>query len=160
MWIALKSTCSRITCHEQRVSLLRFASLFFPASDSYTRIARVWIFNWASSSSANQKMNSSKMDTKPNPMEVTIQGNVPQPNSAFPKSRPPILSAESVAVKNALGASSSQYVNIPNESANNELASLFECPVCFEYVLPPILQCQNGHLVISESDKLSNRNFV
>lgn len=29
------------------------------------------------------------------------------------------------------------------------LASLFECPVCFDYVLPPILQCQNGHLVCS-----------
>lgn len=31
--------------------------------------------------------------------------------------------------------------------ANSELAALFECPVCFDYVLPPILQCQNGHLV-------------
>ncbi|KAG7161122.1 E3 ubiquitin-protein ligase Siah1-like [Homarus americanus] len=30
---------------------------------------------------------------------------------------------------------------------NTELASLFECPVCFDYVLPPILQCQSGHLV-------------
>ncbi|XP_071441311.1 E3 ubiquitin-protein ligase Siah1-like isoform X1 [Hetaerina americana] len=28
-----------------------------------------------------------------------------------------------------------------------DLASLFECPVCFEYVLPPILQCHSGHLV-------------
>ena len=31
--------------------------------------------------------------------------------------------------------------------ANNDLASLFECPVCFDYVLPPILPCQNGHLI-------------
>lgn len=30
---------------------------------------------------------------------------------------------------------------------NTDLASLFECPVCFDYVLPPILQCQSGHLV-------------
>lgn len=30
-----------------------------------------------------------------------------------------------------------------------DLASLFECPVCFDYVLPPILQCQSGHLVCS-----------
>ncbi|RWS25053.1 E3 ubiquitin-protein ligase SIAH1-like protein [Leptotrombidium deliense] len=29
----------------------------------------------------------------------------------------------------------------------SDLTSLFECPVCFDYVLPPILQCQNGHLV-------------
>lgn len=32
-------------------------------------------------------------------------------------------------------------------ASNAELASYFECPVCFEYILPPILQCQNGHLV-------------
>ncbi|GFG32334.1 hypothetical protein Cfor_02729 [Coptotermes formosanus] len=30
-----------------------------------------------------------------------------------------------------------------------DVASLFECPVCFGYILPPILQCQNGHLVCS-----------
>lgn len=30
-----------------------------------------------------------------------------------------------------------------------ELTALFECPVCFDYVLPPILQCQAGHLVCS-----------
>uniref|UniRef100_A0A7N4PQ01 E3 ubiquitin-protein ligase n=1 Tax=Sarcophilus harrisii TaxID=9305 RepID=A0A7N4PQ01_SARHA len=34
-------------------------------------------------------------------------------------------------------------------ASNNDLASLFECPVCFDYVLPPILQCQSGHLVCS-----------
>lgn len=31
--------------------------------------------------------------------------------------------------------------------ANQELAQLFECPVCFDYVLPPIMQCNAGHLV-------------
>ncbi|XP_074593801.1 E3 ubiquitin-protein ligase SIAH1-like [Brevipalpus obovatus] len=35
----------------------------------------------------------------------------------------------------------------------NELTSLFECPVCFDYVLPPILQCQNGHLLCSSCRK-------
>ncbi|XP_022257051.1 E3 ubiquitin-protein ligase Siah1-like isoform X1 [Limulus polyphemus] len=34
-------------------------------------------------------------------------------------------------------------------SSASDLVSLFECPVCFEFVLPPILQCQNGHLVCS-----------
>ncbi|XP_065347219.1 E3 ubiquitin-protein ligase Siah1-like [Cloeon dipterum] len=32
---------------------------------------------------------------------------------------------------------------------SSDLASLLECPVCFDYVLPPILQCQSGHLVCS-----------
>ena len=39
-----------------------------------------------------------------------------------------------------------------NHQANNplqELLSLFECPVCFEFALPPILQCQSGHIVCS-----------
>ncbi|XP_055987284.1 E3 ubiquitin-protein ligase SIAH1B-like [Sorex fumeus] len=31
-------------------------------------------------------------------------------------------------------------------SAANELARLFECQLCFKYVLPPIIQCQDGHL--------------
>ena len=34
-------------------------------------------------------------------------------------------------------------------SQPSDLASLFECPVCFDYVLPPILQCHAGHLVCS-----------
>ena len=33
--------------------------------------------------------------------------------------------------------------------SNEGLLSLFECPVCFDYVLPPILQCHAGHLVCS-----------
>ena len=38
----------------------------------------------------------------------------------------------------------------PNQGAGgSDLASLFECPVCFDYVLPPILQCHAGHLVCS-----------
>ena len=34
-------------------------------------------------------------------------------------------------------------------ASGNDLTSLFECPVCFDFVLPPIIQCQNGHLVCS-----------
>src|SRR5690606_10034784 len=37
----------------------------------------------------------------------------------------------------------------PSSSSSSQMAdfkSLFECPICFDYVLPPILQCQNGHL--------------
>lgn len=28
-----------------------------------------------------------------------------------------------------------------------DIKSLFECPICFDYAVPPIYQCQNGHLV-------------
>uniref|UniRef100_A0A1B6ER71 E3 ubiquitin-protein ligase n=1 Tax=Cuerna arida TaxID=1464854 RepID=A0A1B6ER71_9HEMI len=46
----------------------------------------------------------------------------------------------------ASSASSTGSVSVP---VSADLASLFECPVCFDYVLPPILQCQSGHLVCS-----------
>ena len=45
------------------------------------------------------------------------------------------------------GSSSSLTLATVSSSPGNDLASLFECPVCFDYVLPPILQCQSGHLV-------------
>ncbi|XP_004612510.1 E3 ubiquitin-protein ligase SIAH1-like [Sorex araneus] len=31
-------------------------------------------------------------------------------------------------------------------SEANDLSHLFECHLCFKYVLPPIMQCQSGHL--------------
>ncbi|TGZ67463.1 hypothetical protein CRM22_004772 [Opisthorchis felineus] len=38
-----------------------------------------------------------------------------------------------------------------------DLASLFECPVCMDYALPPILQCQSGHIVCASCrSKLSS----
>lgn len=35
------------------------------------------------------------------------------------------------------------------EQPTEDLAYLFECPVCFDYVLPPIMQCNSGHLICS-----------
>lgn len=32
---------------------------------------------------------------------------------------------------------------------NSQWASLFQCPMCFNHVLPPIPRCQGGHLVCS-----------
>lgn len=40
---------------------------------------------------------------------------------------------------------------------HQDLVSLFECPVCFDYALPPILQCQAGHFVCAQCrQKLSS----
>lgn len=46
-----------------------------------------------------------------------------------------------------ISPSSSSLTN--SAGTSTDLASLFECPVCFDYVLPPIIQCQSGHLVCS-----------
>lgn len=48
----------------------------------------------------------------------------------------------------AVAAVALPHSALPGQSA--ELQVLFECPVCFDYVLPPILQCQAGHLVCNQ----------
>jgi hypothetical protein len=47
------------------------------------------------------------------------------------------------------GTSNSSAMATNTTIVSADLASVFECPVCFDYVLPPILQCQSGHLVCS-----------
>lgn len=46
---------------------------------------------------------------------------------------------------------STRIPSFPSVSTANgmsaDLAQLFECPVCFDYVLPPIIQCDSGHLI-------------
>ncbi|KAL7671799.1 hypothetical protein ACOME3_006702 [Neoechinorhynchus agilis] len=38
----------------------------------------------------------------------------------------------------------------PTSLVQQELLAMAECPVCFEYVLPPILQCRNGHIACAQ----------
>ena len=45
------------------------------------------------------------------------------------------------------GVASTSASSVSALNSSTDLANLFECPVCFDYVLPPILQCQSGHLV-------------
>nr|AAB94380.1 seven-in-absentia protein homologue-1 [Caenorhabditis elegans] len=35
------------------------------------------------------------------------------------------------------------------DDSSAEILSVFECPVCLEYMLPPYMQCSSGHLVCS-----------
>ena len=68
------------------------------------------------------------LNTRPAPVVVDINMTTPPSNATGPKRR------------SAFGS---------NNDSPADLASLFECPVCFDYVLPPIFQCQAGHLVCS-----------
>lgn len=54
-----------------------------------------------------------------------------------------------ITMNNTAGIVGCRRHNSECISASSDLASLFECPVCFDYVLPPIIQCQSGHLVCS-----------
>lgn len=68
---------------------------------------------------------------------------------------PKIMSGKISSIKRRdQNASSSSNSSLSSSGGGDatmsaDLASFFECPVCFDYVLPPILQCQSGHLVCS-----------
>lgn len=40
------------------------------------------------------------------------------------------------------------------ESVNDRIVALFECPVCYEYLAPPIYQCKNAHNICSKCKQL------
>ncbi|XP_023349791.1 E3 ubiquitin-protein ligase SIAH1 isoform X3 [Eurytemora carolleeae] len=72
-------------------------------------------------------------------------GSLPS-NSSQTNRVPPIP----CPVSNAMNTSTGGIAGLATSpNSGSDLASLFECPVCFDYVLPPILQCQAGHLVCS-----------
>lgn len=63
------------------------------------------------------------------------------------------MSSSSALCPSAVGGTTLTVAGTTLTSAT-DLASFFECPVCFEYVLPPILQCPSGHLVSAHSNNL------
>ena len=70
------------------------------------------------------------------------QGPVGGPNGAQPGPTPVAPMANTAAVAGTSNAAlAAGGINLNSSSSNNQdLASLFECPVCFDYVLPPIMQ--------------------
>ncbi|XP_071441923.1 E3 ubiquitin-protein ligase sina-like [Hetaerina americana] len=56
------------------------------------------------------------------------------------------ISTEGVT-SNKDGEQQKENGQLPNVDLNQSLISLLECPVCLEYVFPPINQCKRGHLV-------------
>merc|ERR1711953_399640 len=88
------------------------------------------------------------------PMVVSTQSGtnrvMPTPASASGAPVAPTPSGSSAMGANPAPAAVALSMSLtPTSQTNQDLASLFECPVCFDYVLPPILQCHAGHLVCS-----------
>lgn len=80
--------------------------------------------------------------------------NQPSNNQSIIHSVNPLPIANNLGSNLSSGNSSNtQAINVStcSQSTNplQELLSLFECPVCFEFALPPIMQCQSGHIVCS-----------
>jgi hypothetical protein len=77
-------------------------------------------------------------------------GVPPPPNQTTNRVLPtPNTVVSSNAMNTSGGGGGQGAASPPNNPGSSDLASLFECPVCFDYVLPPILQCHAGHLVCS-----------
>lgn len=64
-------------------------------------------------------------------------------------SGPGSLQAGSLNTNSGTGHALNHTSHTSHPPQTADLASLFECPVCFDYVLPPIFQCQAGHLACS-----------
>ena len=78
------------------------------------------------------------------PREQNLEGRVVSCSAATPLVAAPAAVASHFAVVKA------EETGGASGSTSTDLASHFECPVCFDYVLPPILQCSSGHLVCSD----------
>ena len=51
-------------------------------------------------------------------------------------------------------------MNLTNTTNQQDLASLFECPVCFDYVLPPILQVSSTPVNSSTKSLLKTAHVI
>lgn len=65
---------------------------------------------------------------------------------------PPVSSQQSatgteLAAKRPRLSEEAVVANVPG--LNSNILSMIECPVCLEYMGPPIQQCRRGHLVCS-----------
>ena len=89
-------------------------------------------------------------DMNPTQLSLNLSQKPPQQQQPTPNDQD-----QRVALANAAAAAAVNLAAITSPgsviaaAANNQadLAVLFECPVCFDYVLPPIFQCDSGHLI-------------
>ena len=118
----------------------------------------------ASSNSGQQQQQQQQIKIEPQ-FQFNIKNELLHPNNMRfehqlhllnnPAATASLLAANSSSV--GLANTSGNAGGMGNSGANQsnlvnplqDLISLFECPVCFDYALPPILQCQSGHIVCS-----------
>ena len=68
-----------------------------------------------------------------------------------------VISEDAVATR---GASMLDVAVSPGFHSTQDLLPLFECPVCYEYILPPISQCTQGHLICSSCKSKVRYQFI
>lgn len=84
-------------------------------------------------------------DMSTSPLSLNLSQKPAQQPSQPEQDQRVALANAAAAAANLAAISSQASVIAANSQA--DLAVLFECPVCFDYVLPPIFQCDSGHLI-------------
>lgn len=85
--------------------------------------------------------NSSMSDCQQHPSLSTGVGAGPGPDSATAAGG----DANAQQLSRVPSSFSDSSVQTSPMLSTQELLSLFECPVCYEYILPPAFQCCQGH---------------
>ena len=100
------------------------------------------------------------LSTQSSPPQLTPSTRTSPPQlTPSTQSNPPQLtpSTQSMSLPQQIAATAALQAGIVPSGSHTDLAVLFECPVCFDYVLPPIHQCDSGHLICTTCrPKLNN----
>lgn len=68
-------------------------------------------------------------------------------SSSYGMTQPPPLASTMTQTSASNNNNQHQHLFRSPQQFMPDIRSLFECPICFDYAVPPIYQCQNGHLV-------------
>ena len=97
-------------------------------------------------------LGSNNSDLNPSSSSYNIQSHIS--NNTTTLAPQPVITSATTANVVANNASNSkqqqqeqQQQSFDSPQLPYDFKSLFECPICFDYAVPPIYQCQNGHLV-------------
>ena len=92
-------------------------------------------------STTTGKMKPTSSSTAASHSGASASGSSSNPSAAVGAAG--IVPAGSNPAAAAAAAALTMSVTPNSNQTNQDLASLFECPVCFDYVLPPILQVRH-----------------
>ncbi|CAI5449504.1 unnamed protein product [Caenorhabditis angaria] len=100
------------------------------------------------SSSCSGNVGGQQQQQQPQPQGTALPQNQHGKTFARVQGTAPVVSCTPSAATHSV-APHIALVGPTGDDSNAEVLSVFECPVCLEYMLPPYMQCQSGHLVCS-----------
>ncbi|XP_069675847.1 E3 ubiquitin-protein ligase sina-like [Periplaneta americana] len=68
-------------------------------------------------------------------------------HEASPAAEHPVQFNQTLDLEHHSSSASSESNGNSDEALNDALTKLLVCPVCYEYMVPPLMQCRRGHMV-------------